>query len=70
MGDVLSLVEKAEEKIKKEDQESVMESLKRGKLWFFQSQLFVPPPTLCGSLPGSQTFAFILLQSPSVPVEQ
>jgi len=32
MGDVLSLVEKAEEKIKKEDQESVMESLQRGKL--------------------------------------
>ena len=32
MGDILSLVEKAEENIKLEEQESVMESIKRGKL--------------------------------------
>jgi len=32
MGDILSLVEKAEEKIKQSDQEAMMESFKRGKL--------------------------------------
>jgi len=32
MGDVLSLIEKADEKIKKSEQESIMRSLKRGKL--------------------------------------
>jgi len=32
MGDVLSLIEKAEEKIKKEEQESVLRSFRRGKL--------------------------------------
>ena len=41
MGDVLSLIEKAEEKIKKEEQESVMQAFQRGKMTLedFASQM-------------------------------